>query len=82
MSKLPTAVSTSEFYLLAITEQVTRLADGVDRLVAALSVTSAPNVTVNGLDEERLKALLVAVKGIGAVTAGEIIASYKAGLDR
>lgn len=78
---LPQAVSTTEFYLYAVLEQVERLADGVEALTAAVAGVDASDsqATEAGLDEERLQALLVAVKGIGPVTAAQVIADYQAG---
>ncbi len=83
MRTLPQAVSTSEFYLLALVAEMTRLADGVDALravlVAVVSATNAPASTgeMVGLDEERLLTLLASIKGIGDVTARRIVDSYK-----
>ncbi len=77
-ANLPVAVSTSEFYLAALVEEMTRLADGVGQLVAAVSVTIAPGAgEMVGLDEERLLTLLASIKGIGDVTARRIVDSYK-----
>jgi len=65
--------------------EVTRLADGVEALVAAASATSGETVSAEagaqdeGLDAVRLRSLLIAVKGIGEVTADALIAQYKAG---
>lgn len=82
MRKLPPAVSTSEFYLLAVVSELTRLADGVEKLVAAVSATSADGSgEMAGLDEERLITLLSSIKGIGNVTAQHIVDSYKETLD-
>jgi hypothetical protein len=81
---LPNAVSTSEFYLYALLEQAERLADGVEALVAAVSVASPaspPDGEWKGLDEERLITLLSSIKGIGDVTARRIVESYKQTLD-
>ena len=79
---LPQAVSTSEFYLYAILEQVERLADGVEALAGAVSSASAsPSQEMAGLDEERLITLLSGIKGIGDVTARRIVESYKSNLD-
>ncbi|HRJ41118.1 MAG TPA: hypothetical protein PL105_04530 [Caldilineaceae bacterium] len=76
---LPPAVSTSEFYLYALLEQTERLADGVEKLVAAVSATSASGSgEMVGLDEERMVTLLSSIKGIGDVTARRIVESYKA----
>lgn len=79
MSKLPVAVSTSEFYLAALVEEMQALVAGVNALVAAVSVTSAPTDAgeMVGLDEERLLTLLASIKGIGDVTARRIVESYK-----
>ncbi len=77
---LPNAVSTSEFYLYALLEQAERLADGVEALVAAVSVASPASPEAGewkGLDEERLVTLLSSIKGIGDVTARRIVDSYK-----
>ena len=84
MSKLPVAVSTTEFYLAALVEEMQALVAGVNALVAAVSVTSAPggDGRLAGLDEERLHALLMSIKGVGAVTATEIIGNYKASLGK
>lgn len=88
MRTLPQAVSTSEFYLLAIVAEMTRLADGVDKLVAAVDATGQAGATspagaggVAGLDEERLLKLLASIKGIGDVTARRIVENYKSNLD-
>lgn len=79
MRTLPQAVSTSEFYLLALVAEMTRLADGVEKLVAVVSATSAPAGAgeMVGLDEERMLTLLASIKGIGDVTARRIVDSYK-----
>lgn len=78
------AVSTTEFYLAALVEEMQALVAGVNALVAAVSVTSAPggDDRLAGLDEERLHALLMSIKGVGAVTATEIIGNYKASLGK
>lgn len=79
MSKLPVAVSTSEFYLAALVEEMQALVAGVNALVAAVGVTNAPTDAgeMVGLDEERLLTLLASIKGIGDVTARRIVESYK-----
>jgi len=82
MRKLPPAVSTSEFYLLAVVSEMSRLADGVEALVAAASATSpAGSGEVAGLDEDRLVKLLASIKGIGDLTARRIVENYKNNLD-
>jgi len=83
MRTLPPAVSTSEFYLLALVMEMTRLADGVEKLVAETTATSpVASAEMVGLDEERMHTLLSSIKGIGDVTAQRIIDSYKASLER
>lgn len=78
MRTLPQAVSTSEFYLLALVAEMTRLADGVEKLVAVVSATSpVASAEMVGLDEERMLTLLASIKGIGDVTARRIVDSYK-----
>lgn len=79
MNKLPVAVSTTEFYLAAMVEEMRALVAGVDALVAAVVATGAPTGAgeMVGLDEERLLTLLASIKGIGDVTARRIVDSYK-----
>lgn len=77
---LPQAVSTTEFYLFALIEQVERMADGIDALTEAITAVSADG-EMTGLDEERMITLLSSIKGIGEVTAQRIVDSYKESLD-
>lgn len=77
--KLPPAVSTSEFYLLALVGELQALNETLGRLEAALAVSGHPaQGEMAGLDEERLVTLLSSIKGIGDVTARRIVESYKA----
>lgn len=79
---LPPAVSTTEFYLYALLEQTERLADGVEKLAAAVAAASVSGAgEMRGLDEERMLTLLASIKGIGPATAQRIVDSYKANID-
>ena len=83
MRTLPPAVSTSEFYLVAMVEELRALVATLGRLEAALAVSGHPGPgEMAGLDEERMHTLLSSIKGIGDVTAQRIIDSYKASLER
>lgn len=76
--RLPPAVSTDEFYLLAMVEELRALNGTMERLEAALAVSGRPaQGEMVGLDEERLVTLLASIKGIGDVTARRIVENYK-----
>lgn len=66
--QLPPAHTSQDMYMAAVVAELRALRE---MLASALGPAAG-----EGLDGERLRAILVAVKGVGEVTADRVIAEY------